>query len=164
MTECPHEWEQVWLEWRDGEMHLTGGFRCRHCRALRDAPQSAASVDPHVEVPGTRDKSSSVDLSSLRGLVETWRAEADELDKATGGEWIEPEVRRDCADQLSAVLSRIQLQENEEVTRVEPPVVAQERSDLPRSPQPDSSRRQQRAEECRADDEYFRSGTRYPGQ
>lgn len=48
--DCQHEWEQVWLEWRDGEMHLTGGFRCRKCRNVK--PESADAVDPHAGSTG----------------------------------------------------------------------------------------------------------------
>lgn len=41
----------------------------------------------------------------LRALVERWRAEADAVDAATGGTWIEPSVTRTLADELAALLA-----------------------------------------------------------
>lgn len=42
---------------------------------------------------------------ALAALVAQWRQEADELDAATGGTWIEPGITRSCADQLEALLA-----------------------------------------------------------
>lgn len=41
----------------------------------------------------------------LRQLIARWRAEADELDAATNGSWVEPGVKRQCADELEALLA-----------------------------------------------------------
>lgn len=41
----------------------------------------------------------------LRALVKEWRDDAAELADATGGMWIEPGVRRACADELEALLA-----------------------------------------------------------
>jgi hypothetical protein len=47
---CPHEWEQVWIAFVNGEAKLVGPFRCRLCRALQEVDESPASdaVDPIV--------------------------------------------------------------------------------------------------------------------
>ena len=44
-------------------------------------------------------------LGRLRELVAEWRKDADELDDATQGQWVEPGVRRACADELAALLA-----------------------------------------------------------
>ena len=43
----------------------------------------------------------------LPRLIAKWRAEAQELDEATGGEWVEPGVKRHCADELEELLARL---------------------------------------------------------
>lgn len=49
------------------------------------------------------------ELATLRqqqaALVKQWREEADELDAATNGEWIEPAVKRGCAYELAKLAS-----------------------------------------------------------
>lgn len=42
---------------------------------------------------------------SLVALLRQWRQDADELDDSTGGEWVEPSVVRQCADELEAALA-----------------------------------------------------------
>ena len=44
--------------------------------------------------------------ASLREQVATWRREANEIDEATQGQWLEPEIQRQCADELEALLVR----------------------------------------------------------
>ncbi len=44
-------------------------------------------------------------LDRLAALRDHWRAEANELDEATNGMWIEPSVKRNCADELDELLS-----------------------------------------------------------
>ena len=46
-------------------------------------------------------------LQQLRELVQEWRRDADELDEATRGQWVEPSVTRACADDLSALLASL---------------------------------------------------------
>jgi hypothetical protein len=43
--------------------------------------------------------------AAIRALRDTWRKEADELDGATNGMWIEPSVKRNCADELEEAIS-----------------------------------------------------------
>lgn len=44
--------------------------------------------------------------AAVNELIREWRAEADELDGATNGMWIEPSVKRNCADELEAATQR----------------------------------------------------------
>jgi hypothetical protein len=44
------------------------------------------------------------DRGKLDLLVSQWRKEADELDATTNGLWIEPSVKRNCADELADLL------------------------------------------------------------
>ena len=39
----------------------------------------------------------------VEALEAEWRAEADELDEAARGQWVEPGVKRACADALKAL-------------------------------------------------------------
>lgn len=42
---------------------------------------------------------------SLAALEQAWRSEAKELDDATRGQWVEPEVKIQCADELAHLLA-----------------------------------------------------------
>ena len=48
-----------------------------------------------------------VALRPLLALVEQWRKEADELEEATLSQWVEPGVKRACADELAALLAAV---------------------------------------------------------
>jgi hypothetical protein len=46
-------------------------------------------------------------VSRLQELIAEWRDGAKELDEATRGTWVEPSVRRACADELESTLAEL---------------------------------------------------------
>lgn len=63
----------------------------------------------HNGAIGTRQPDPFSDLlRDLRSLEQQWRKDADELDEATNGQWIEPSVVRQCADDLASLLTRLE--------------------------------------------------------
>ena len=87
---CEHEWEQVWLDPSTQPPKLVGPFRCRKCRIA--APSAVGEAQQDTSDP-------------VFALVAQWRQEAQELDEATRGQYVEPRVLLNCADELSAALA-----------------------------------------------------------
>jgi hypothetical protein len=55
MSECPHEWEQVWIEFINGTAQLVGPFRCRLCHALREESHRAEAAAPNKDAAPVGD-------------------------------------------------------------------------------------------------------------